>query len=283
MSARTSLPSSRQSTSDLDAIRPQFDASTGLSRLLLSSGPARCPFGCTYCFADFSQYVRAPSLLKIRPGDPVLNHVDILYPACDTDIFADPDGVRALRHAASLGKSLSISTKARLHTSQLKQISAIAKALAEEGLVLKVGVSFATKHRVAEIEPRTPSYNARLETLMGLAGSAIATSVVLRPLLVDVPETEYLEIIDDTAEHSGLLLLGNEWLASIPRAERRNRVEGEVVRHRVVEWIPEQPLWRERLFPGRMATLQAHAEELGWRVFDSDISLMRHLLDPGAR
>ena len=90
------------------------DLRSAMRRILLTLPEARCPFGCQYCFAEFSQYERPISFTDIEHSPELLEGIDVVYPACDVDLFATNKPLEILRRAAALGPSISVSTKAAL-------------------------------------------------------------------------------------------------------------------------------------------------------------------------
>jgi hypothetical protein len=90
------------STADRD-VRPY-------RRLFLTIDERTCPFRCVYCFAQFSGYDRVPSLHEAESGLVDFDQFDIIYPACDVDLFATSAPVDYLWRIAEHRKSISVST-----------------------------------------------------------------------------------------------------------------------------------------------------------------------------
>ena len=74
-----------------------------MRRLMLNSDARKCPFGCTYCFADFSQYRGPPTLENVESNPSLLRGVELIYPACDTDLFGVTGALAILERAGRLG------------------------------------------------------------------------------------------------------------------------------------------------------------------------------------
>lgn len=257
-----------------------------ISRLLLEVDGRPCSFGCSYCFANFSQYERPLWLSELEANLSLAEDIDVIYPACDSDLFARPDAISVLRRVASLGKSISISTKASLSREHAKQVADIASTLSQAGHVLKVGISVSTNSSIQQIEPRTPSYIARLKTVERLRTEGVVTALVLRPLLADVPDEEYLDIIRDFEPFVDSVLLGDEWLDKSKTNPRRGlddlAVPEAIVRSRIVAWAQGGPIWEERLTLGRIEGLTAAVQSLGMTPYTSDLDLMADLLSSKA-
>ena len=251
-----------------------------LSRMLLSIDGQPCPFGCTYCFANFSQYVAPRTLGEIEAQPTLAESVDVLYPACDVDLLARPDLDDVLRRVARFGKSVSISTKASVGTRALRSLQWLQGELAVQGSVLKVSVSVSTKFRFLEVEPRTPGYESRVRSLRALKDAGIPNSLVFRPLLADVSDREYEEILRDCEGLTSRLLVGDEWLDSGPKARSAAGIDARpLLSLRVVNWAAEEPTWTQRAIPGRVEHLKSYAGRFGFSLFESDLDLMRDVLD----
>ncbi|MGE5829296.1 MAG: hypothetical protein ACM30G_13185 [Micromonosporaceae bacterium] len=251
-----------------------------LRRLLLDIDGQPCPFACTYCFASFSQFQKPPTLADLSRDESLLDGVDVIYPACDTDLFARPDALEILAQLVPHGRSLSISTKAHLSATKAASLARLHARLRDAGAVMKIGVSISTKHRVDEIEPRTPRYPKRIDTLAQLSGAGVPCALVLKPMLAEIPDSEYEEIVRDGAGFADAILVGDEWLEENDRAVRQpvGPAQGAHVVRRRVNWLDGQPEWLERSIPGRSARIRARCAELGLPFFDSDLDLMSFVI-----
>ena len=254
--------------------------STSLARMLVTIDEQPCPYGCSYCFTKFSQYDRPMNLAMLESSSSLLDNIDVLYPACDVDLFARSDALTVLERVVALGRSISISTKAPLRQSVVSTIAGHAGQMAHTGKILKIGVSFATKYHVPDIEPRTPSYNMRLDALRSLGQEEIPCAAVVKPLLADIPDSEYEEILDDVGGITPYVLLGEEWLDSRPERQRSCIKEPReaIVSKQPVTWIGGKPDWPIRETPDRLDRLNKYAANLGLDVSESDIDLMGKLM-----
>jgi hypothetical protein len=237
--------------------------------MLLTLAGAQCPFGCQYCFAAFSQYEKPLTLDDVESSPKPLEGVDVIYPACDVDLFATSTPMEVVRRAAAFRLSISISTKAALSEQRVMELAEVGRELEDYGRVLKIGVSISTKHNIRTLEPRTCSYSSRLENLRLLQRASVTSCLVLKPILSDISLGEYSEIIDDICGLTDTVLIGDEYLdASKPRISLLN------VTQRPVNWVNNTPNWPVSTQAQRASCVKAHAKARGLRVYDSDLDLM---------
>lgn len=253
-----------------------------LTRIMLAIDGQPCRFGCTYCFAQFSQYEPPMTLNDVLRKPELVHPFDVIYPACDTDLFARNDFEYILEKIVEFGKSISISTKANINNRAIKALISAASELRKVGAVVKVGISISTKHRIPEIEPRTPGYRSRIRSLSRLNQEGIISSLVLRPLLADISNREYEEILRDCHGSTKHVLIGDEWLdASDHFRAARGADANFVISVGTVNWARNNPTWRQRSIPGRRRILEDYGRPLGYRFFDSDLALMEDIITRG--
>lgn len=242
-----------------------------LRRILLTVSNTQCPYGCKYCFADFSQYQRPFCLTDLESSPHILEDVDVIYPACDMDLFATNRHLDILRKTAALGRSISISTKAVLSNSIVTELARLAVQLRTFDCVLKVGISISTKSNCGTLEPRAACYSKRLLNLKLLKQAFVPNCVVLKPLLSDIPLSEYYEILHDVVGLTQNILIGDEYLdVATPRTQATNQ--------RTVSWAVNQPIWPVNFQSERKTAIKMRASALGLHVFDSDLDLIAALL-----
>ena len=256
-----------------------------MKRLLLTIPGKRCPFACHYCFARFTQYRNSLTLDRLRENPRLLKNVDFVYPACDTDLFAYPEALDHLWEIEALGRSICVSTKAPISTGTADELAELNKSLNAKGRFIKIGLSFATKRHVPTIEPRTSTYEARLEALGELSQRNVPTSVILKPLLTEIPTQEYLEILEDTGRITRAFVVGDEYL-DIKSLEGARTGSSRIERRRVA-WAHGEPIWPVRIASEHTKQIQAFLEKHGLACYHSDLDLMvalqrqfsRHNLD----
>ncbi len=237
-----------------------------MKRILLSS-TKKCPFGCKYCFARFSQYRPELTLEELERDRQKAIGVELLYPACDDDLFARKDAIAILKRTASFGCSISVSTKAELRDGVVAELKTLAEQMAASGLILKVGISFSTRAFILEIEPGTAKYEGRLKNIGMLSKNGITVSLNLKPLLQGQSSKEYVEILEDAAKWTDLLLLGDEYV---------DIHDASGLGTREVSWLEGHPQWPFRDDPPLLAEVKKCGADLGYNIFDSDLSLMVH-------
>lgn len=261
---------------------PLKDVET-LTRLLLSIDDQACPFGCTYCFAQFGQYIPPATLAEVEADPGQYSQIDIIYPACDSDLFARNDFEDILQRVGEFKKSVSISTKAQVGRRAIATLRSLQNSLRPHGAVVKIGISISTKHAASVIEPHTPGYEARLRSLSRLRDEGIPSALVLKPMLSDVPDTEYREILSDCVGLTNRVLVGDEWLDQGEKYRRPRIFEKKSsVSQATVNWLPSHPQWSQRSMPGRISNLRKVAEELELKLFESDLHLMHDVLTENA-
>lgn len=246
-----------------------------IRRLLFTIDQKPCPFGCKYCFASFVSYRRPPTLAEVRSDSRLLEGVDVIYPACDVDLFARCDALQILSQAADLNRSISISTKASLSGTTIAELAEVNETMRERHCLLKISVSLPARDHIPLLEPRTASYEDRLDALKALATAGILTSVNLKPLMLDVPTDEYVQILTDVAPFVKHVLLGDEYLD--PTAPRQMRSMHQVV-YRTVSWAEGDPSWPAIPAEQHRRALYAKAGAIGLRCWESDIEFMSYAM-----
>lgn len=247
------------------------------TRLLTSPSAPPCPFACTYCFANFSQYQSMNGLEQLIEDPSQFPSADFLYPDCDNEFFVTPGWRGWLQSLAKMSYSLSFSTKARLADSHVRLLAEANLSLRGRGQFLKVGVSIGRKHALSEVEPGAPRYEQRIDTLRKLAESGVPNALVLRPLLAEVDVAEYREIVADAAPYTRVMLIGDEWLdGEDPRVPASGMSKAQTSMH-PVNWLPDRPSWGKRRVSGLAEALHDAAALQRIECFDSDLALMAKL------
>jgi hypothetical protein len=240
----------------------------------------QCNLGCSYCFARFGAYT-AP-----QPHFSVTEHdgSEVVYPTCDGEFAFEPDAQRALEALTELqGPPLlaSISTKAALSVRTLSMLARCNDRLRRgRGGFIKISISISLKNELRNYESRTAPYALRLRNLKRLRDAGIASSVNLRPLLPQVPVSEYAEIVADCAEFTRMFLVGGLYLD--PSSEfGRTMLDtyGHLASGRRVNWLPTKPIWPYIEDPAQVAGVRKAISNCGGIAFDDDLAVMQRISD----
>lgn len=266
-----------QKTVALNSIADVVDSrpAQGMPRLMLTAPGPPCPFRCSYCFANFSDYATPDSIESLRQRLDTLPLDSIIYPACDVDLFARRDAVDLLGDILSWRRHISVSTKARLSRRTLVSLKEMAEQARQQHTVLKIGVSIAATTSLRRIEPNAPAFTERLRTLRCLVEAGVETALLLRPLLVDVPFSEIDELLRTCRELTNRVLIGEEY---VDPEEARSLMPGAasdtVIRHQTPSWAPAQVHWRQRTSPTRLQRATDVALNLDYSVCGNDQELI---------
>lgn len=245
------------------------------------SGQRDCPFGCSYCFAHSPSF--KSSLWQGAFERFPLEGGSIVYPACDSEVVLDARLIAGIQAAAAKASGMtivSVSTKAAISPRVADALHEINVRLRSNGGgFIKVSASITTKHAIAELEPRTAGYAARLRGLQMLAERDIPCAVSLKPILPDVSPGEYIEIMDDFAPVTRLFLVGGLYLdPDTEFGQTHIRTHADDVVARRVEWLPNHPIWPYIEPKRQLEGLRAHAGGMGYELFDDDVALISWIL-----
>jgi hypothetical protein len=239
-----------------------------------------CRFGCVYCFARFDRFGLEHPLPRFSDDD--LREDRIIYPTCDGEFFSDHRAMANLERLVDSARSsvlVSISVKSRIgktHTHFLRRLNERLNG-DRRGLV-KCSVSLSAKQHLNAYDPKAPDYSHRLDVLKRLAEENIPTSVNPRPILPDVPTTEYQEIISDTAPYTSVYLVGGLYID--PKTEFGRNIKAKYssfITLRSVDWLPNRPQWEYCEVPLQMAVVRKPTTENARQLFDTDLLVMKYL------
>lgn len=200
-----------------------------MKRLFFTVGKKKYPFGCSYCFTEFNDYISPPSIYSVFDGSISIEGIDIIYPACDIEFFCLSNWKEILNNLVKLNKIIVISTKSILNDEDIDFLYEKYKELLSNGGFLKIGISITTKFRVNEIEPKTPCYVGRLETAKKIFYKKIPVCLIMKPLLVEIENEELGSILSDFQDIANIILIGDEYIDSIlprnPDLFNKNNIE----------------------------------------------------------
>lgn len=178
----------------------EWDMSKESGRLLGTAGRKGCKFGCIYCFTYDPNYKRCPLLDGERPRDLIKESykVEIVQPACDTELFLLDKWQEYLDRLVSTGKVISFATKATLGNSEISYLKKINELLMSRGVVLHICITIVRLHNWRDLEPNAPSPEERIKFLRKLWEAGIGTCVAIRPMIPFLEEHELEEIVSKT-------------------------------------------------------------------------------------
>lgn len=195
---------------------------------VLTYSKLSCPLECTYCFVDEmtqeqSQGVQYLSQEQLSLLQNLPEQVKLIMLGCDTEFFQNKkEALQILEKLSSFGKDISVITKIPLSDEYVSSISDIAKRMEDTGNVFSFSISLPCFSRpmLEKFEPKVPSPERRIETLIKFFQSGIPTTVAIRPLLPDVSDEELQEIINRTKDfcfgyYSGPLYLQEQKIKTL--------------------------------------------------------------------
>lgn len=254
-----------------------------INKRILLSNERKCPFECSYCFAELDCYAQQkPRMLTINSLNSESESPVIIYPSCDSELTLDEQNLRILKGIISSHRYpiLSFSTKRKLSDSQLDKLAILDQLLKERESFLKVSVSLSNKYRLGVIEKKASSYQERLETIERIQKKNIISSVNIKPILPFIASDEYFEIVDDFSKYTKFFMLGSLYF------DKNTSFGNEVINNypswicsRSVSWLPDKPDWlicenkilmeniKDRIILNRAA----------W--FDSDMALVNEIIN----
>nr|WP_157514190.1 hypothetical protein [Nocardia concava] len=143
----------------------------------------------------------------------VESNYDVIYVSCDTDSFAPPrqaQAVELLRRLVEFDVDLLFTTRARLTAASVEELAKLAAELARGGHML-IGCISMCQLSVPHLEPPPiPTPDIRLEQLRVLRGIGIRTILALRPFLPNVPEADYIDLVQRSVGGAEIVL-GGVW------------------------------------------------------------------------
>jgi hypothetical protein len=252
----------------------------GNPKRTLFTSTRTCPFGCRYCFAKFDHFGSTERLAEFSIETIKEGH--IIYPTCDSEFFSDLQAVTVLEELVSSTHSpilVSISVKSPISQTRARFLRSLNERLDFGGHgLIKCSVSLSTKYHVEKYEPRTPSYNLRVQALKALAEEGIPTSVNLKPVLPMIAATEYEEVIDDTAQYVDAYLIGGLYID--PTSEFGLIIKSDysqLITRRPVNWLPNRPTWDYCEDPLQIGSICRSIRAAKRKAFHTDIDLMAYL------
>lgn len=170
----------------------------------------KCKFGCIYCFTKENYETNGQQPLN----DVELEEIELIQPFSDYDVFAceDCDWENEINMFSQYEKILSFATKAYISDETACKLSDINKRLQKKRAFLHVGISITTIKYIKEVEPRTSSFECRVESLKNLCKYNIPCSVIFRPVLPILDCEDIEKIVSETYQYCNNYIIGPLYL-----------------------------------------------------------------------
>lgn len=170
-------------------------------RVLVPVGEA-CSFGCKYCYTRGGEVgppkVKREEILHELKKFSQTAKFGLIQFGYDGDPFVRPErGIWMLQELANLGKHITFSTKALIEGSLLEQLAAIQQEMASQNTIMVALISLSCWESAYHIEPHTPTPKERMQTVSNLKKAGIPTFIALRPILPNIGDDEYEQVIDE--------------------------------------------------------------------------------------
>ena len=132
---------------------------------------------------------------------------------------------------------------------------------------------------IDEIEPATMSYKERIKLAKFFSSINFPLSLTIKPVLPFIPYYEYASILEDFSPYLNHVLIGGLYLnkdSSFYQDYLRNNF---ACTKRRVTWLPDHPNWDYIEDPELMEKIKAYAKEFNMKVFTSDSSVVKSMIE----
>ncbi len=245
------------------------------NRVLVPVGEP-CPFGCRYCYTRNGEVglarVKAEDILSRFQQFADETEFETIQLGYDGDPFARRErGIAMLKQLARMGKHINFSTKALIEGPILDALSDIRCYMQTVGTTLSALVSLSCWDSAAAVEPHTPSPYERMLTVANLERIGIPVFIAVRPVLPDIPDSEYECIVDEgiRAGCEGFILgplyadTDGRYVRFIPPAV----LEKVPSRTKSVSWSAHSPMWTRYEDANRLRRLLRMIKQKEGRTF----------------
>lgn len=229
-----------------------------------------CGYECKYCFAKRNDYHNSCRYTSIEDA--------IVYPFCDSEILFQDYTCRLteiVEHSKKYHERIiiSISTKAKLPNEVLDFLNDISNQLACNNGFLKLSVSITNKS-CNDLERGTASYEERLDLLDRIKTYQFKSSVVLKPILPFISESEYIDIVKDTSLFVNKYLIGGLYVDPTTSFYFDYIKDKYKLEQREVDWLDEGTKWDYIDSTETQKSIKAYISSIGKSVFDNDRDLI---------
>lgn len=255
---------------------------TEKNRVLVPVGKP-CPFGCRYCYTrgrDIElSHVRAEDILADFEEFAHTTSFETIQFGYDSDPFSLPErGIAMLKQLATMQKNLNFSTKALIKNPLLEELDKIHVSMKARNKQLSALISLSCWDSAASVEPHTPAPQERILTVANLKHLNIPTFIAVRPVLPNIPDSEYERIAEEgiSADCDGFILgpLYSDAQGRFVRFIPANLLANIPNRTSKVSWSPHKPTWTRYEDAARLQRLLLMIEQKGGRTFLSSADAM---------
>lgn len=243
----------------------------------------KCPFKCSYCFAELGCYTSVSQSLSTIEFAEVKGKT-IIYPSCDSELFLTDSYIESLKRLISKCDTpiISFSTKQKLCDNDLDKLFQLETELKNLDGFLKISVSISNKYMLSSIEKGTSSYEERLETVNKLQVKGIYTSVNIKPILPFISDEEYFEIVDDFGKYAEFFMLGDLYIdKTTPFGVEIIDNYSDFITTKEVSWLPNSPKWLVCQSSNKVEKIKERIKSNSAYWFSSDSSFIQHLISKG--
>jgi len=173
-------------------------------------------------------------LLKNLP-----EQVKLIMLGCDTEFFQNKENaIKILQQLSGLGRDISVITKLSLPIDFIKELKTIDNKLNKDGNFLTFSISVPFLNSYKKWEPRVPSPQKRIETLINAFQEDLKTLVAIRPLFPSISDNELEEIVLLTKDYCSGYYSGPLYLKTLDLLEDEDKSQLKIDRIQP-EWMPK--------------------------------------------
>lgn len=248
-------------------------------RFLGTAGKQGCEFGCIYCFTHDPTFERCPLLDEKRPRQLISDShgVQIVQPACDTELFLLENWRDYLDDLVGTGKVVSFAAKAVVGKEDIEFLKRLNEILLSGDGLLHVCVTLVKLHEWQEIEPNAPSPRERIEFLRALWEAGIGTCVAVRPMIPFIAAEELKELVSNTYRFTYGYLSGPLYLTRQMKGYLADKGIECDIRRKEADWQTGQPEREIVVRPDLEEMLANLARAVGREFFESNVEAARYV------
>lgn len=239
-----------------------------------------CQAGCKYCFAKWANYERNSAWIVDQ--EELDSDQMLLYPCCDGDFFNQIELIEDIRRFSESYAKVYVSFSGKIWPSEnhLKQVAELNDWLTRSNKgFAKFAISLSNSSMINAIEPKTMAYESRIKLAKRMSSIGIPLSLTIKPVLPFISENEYASILEDFNPYLNHVLIGGLYVNKDSNFYQEYLQNNFSCIKRRVTWLPNQPEWEYIEDPELMAKIKSSAEYLNMKVFTSDSSLVKSMVE----